>query len=299
MTKAVAVVPGGHLGHAVCPRNVVGKRVCLVGREADCLGVVHVEGCVEAHVVELREDELLAHAQHARERRAVEARRSLERVREPGAVEVEHLAAKAVLVGVVDRRVVLVDEDDRLRLVVASQEHGKPREGFLQLGGAGLPLRDACKARDLAAPEHVLLGEVVVPVVLVDHLLRDLSLGRLIRTRPAACEVEVDYGVGAAMLHVARVVRLGDGEPAKEDATVGHIPLHRRLEEALQHVQEDGLAEAPGSAIERDATTVHQLARRKRLVHVREAFEHILEVLDAHGQLAPPGPVHDMWLAND
>ena len=134
-----------------------------------------------------------------------------------------------------------------------------------------------------------------MPHILPAYHASNLLHGLFVRIGPTVGEVEVYDGVRAAHVHVAGVV-LRNSQPIKEAAAVGHIALRRRLEEALQHAQERGLAKAPGPAVERHAAPVHELPHGKRLVHVGKAPQHVLEALDANGKLATPTPVNDVRL---
>src|SRR5262249_44769422 len=162
---------------------------------------------------------------------------------------------------------VLVEEDDDLLAVVGVEVGGEVEEGPLVEGLLGRAVEDLLEAPRVHRVEPATIEQMAVLLEQVDDLLTDLAPAVLERVPLRPLEGQVDDRV-ALEVGTVRVARLPDGEVLEEGGEV----LGALLEEAPQHREVQGLAEAAGARQEDDlhARGVEQLADQVRLVDVGE-----------------------------
>ena len=251
----IAVVPAAYL-FPVESGQFGGEHGVQVGfRVAADRGVARVQGDV-LQVVETGEEAHLGELADAGEQREPDVRVA---VLDDGVQ-----AAQSVPVGLGHFRLLQRIE---YRLVVFVHQHRHPSSGaFVQLGdqpaeaggGAAVAGGEAGALLDgLELRRHVLAQPVRVPEV-------------------AAAEAQPHHGGGRPVPSVV------DGEPPEQFLAA--------LEQFLDGVQQQALAEAPGAGQEVLVSLVHQPSDPGGLVHVVAAlFAELAEGLDADGQLAPGG----------
>ena len=168
------------------------------------------------------------------------------------------------------RRVVLIQEQQHRKPVDLMQEPGQEAQRRPQLAGPGLAAQDAAKERLVLVVQAFALDEVAV---FMEGLRQHLPQGGEAGLPAAGLDVLEAEGddrvapeVGADFI---RLRAAGDGQIGEERPAGGLVVIATALEEGAQHGQVGGLAEAPRPGQEDGlGTVVDEVSRQQRLVDV-------------------------------
>ena len=218
----------------------------LVLGEAETVGEVGIEHRIDLRVVQPGEDALLRDTQNPGHHAEPAVLAVLERGREEVPEKLERLLSESVRRGVVDRRIVLVDQNHGLLAVVRMERGGEDAECPLEVSRGDLFKTQLTMERPNGL--NTLLGgkHRLVAVIFIAHGVRD-HLAGLRPVRPFRVLERDVYDRILSLLGAVRGI-LPDLQ-ALEEAGVRRLRL---LEERVKHLQRERLAEPARACEERD-----------------------------------------------
>ena len=286
--KEVAVVPVVH-GIFITRQAVKGQQLVHIRiGEAEILVVPHIGNGVDFEIIQSGEDALFGDAQAAGQDSELQTVIRFQCVAEQAAQEGHHLIIVTSLEGLVQRDVILVDQDDDLAAVMFGKKHG---EGF-EAGRQGLVRhgKDAaltCSSLDQLFVERFFLGRQLIAVLqkakpprLVAHHRAQRRFGGLEGQAVHAFQAE-EKDRELALVLLAQLLFMSDLQPVEEGTVAAD------LKEALQHAHVQGLAKAPGPGEEVHLSPVVQEFRDKPgfvdIIEITGAY--LFKPVDADGKL--------------
>ncbi len=285
--ETIPVVPAAHLLHGRFAAQVLGQGLHLFVGESETLIGAQVQCGIHHQVVQVGEDRFLADALHPRHNGEGQSVVALESSGEPALHEGDGFVVVALGAAAHDRDIVLVHEHDHALAVMLEQHARQPQKRRAQLAGAEATRHDLPVGPLLHRQEFVALKEVAVAGVFGGHLVGQGAEHIGPRFLLRIVEREVDEGIGPMVLAVAAALRIPDGEPLEQGSGVRcrRVLGRGNLEEALEHGQVEGLAEAAGPTEQRGfIAAVHDIGDEHTLVYEHGVLNGGDEQVVADGQ---------------